>query len=68
MVRNLPASAGDASLIPGFGRPRGGRNGNALLYSCLENSMDRGAPSRGHKESEMTEQLNTHDIPGLFHT
>ena len=29
--------------IPGLGRYPGGRNGNPLQYSCLENSMDRGA-------------------------
>ena len=35
--------AGDLGLIPGLGRsPREG-NGNPLPYSCLENSMDRGA-------------------------
>ena len=35
--------AGDPGSIPGSGRnPRGG-NGNLLQYSCLENSMDRGA-------------------------
>ena len=33
----------DVGLIPGSGRsPRGG-NGNPLQYTCLENSMDRGA-------------------------
>ena len=43
MVKNLPASAGEAVSIPGSGRsPREG-NGNSLQYSCLENSMDRGA-------------------------
>ena len=36
-------SAGDPGSIPGLGRsPREG-NGNPLQYSCLENSMDRGA-------------------------
>ena len=30
-------------LIPGSGRSPGGGNGNPLWYSCLENSMDRGA-------------------------
>ena len=29
-------------LIPGSGRSHGGGNGNPQ-YSCLENSMDRGA-------------------------
>ena len=30
-------------LIPGLGRPPGEENGYPLQYSCLENSMDRGA-------------------------
>ena len=33
----------DTGLIPGLGRCPGGGNGNPLQYSCLENSMDRGA-------------------------
>ena len=37
------ASAGDADLIPGLGRSPGRGHGNPLLYSCLENPMDRGA-------------------------
>ena len=36
-------NAGDASLIPGSGGSPGEGNGNRLQYSCLENSMDRGA-------------------------
>ena len=36
-------NAGDPGLIPGSGRPPGEGNGNPLQYSCLENSMDRGA-------------------------
>ena len=46
MVRNPPANAGDArdlGLIPGSGRSPGEGNGNPVQYSCLENSMDRGA-------------------------
>ena len=34
---------GDRSSIPGSGRCPGEGNGNPLQYSCLENSMDRGA-------------------------
>ena len=34
---------GDLGLIPGSGRSPGEGNGNPLQYSCLENSMDRGA-------------------------
>ena len=33
---------GDVGLIPGLGRSPGG-HGNPLQYSCLKNSMDRGA-------------------------
>ena len=35
--------AGDEDLIPGSGRSAGEGNGNPLQYSCLENSIDRGA-------------------------
>ena len=30
-------------LIPGSGRSPGGEHGNLFQYSCLENSLDRGA-------------------------
>ena len=48
--------------------PLGGRNGNSLQYSCLENSMDRGvwwATVHGvAKELNMTERLSTqHHYP-----
>ena len=46
MVKNPPANAGDtrdAGSIPGLGRSPGVGNDNLLQYSCLENSMDRGA-------------------------
>ena len=36
-------NAGDSSSIPRLGRSTGEGNGNPLQYSCLENSMDRGA-------------------------
>ena len=36
-------SAGDPGLILGSGRSPGEGNGNPLQYSCLENSMNRGA-------------------------
>ena len=44
VVKNLPASAGDVSLILGWedSLEKEG-NGNPLQYSCLENPMDRGA-------------------------
>ena len=43
MVKNLPANAGDMDSIPGLGRYFGGGNDNPFQYSCLENTMDRGA-------------------------
>ena len=46
MVNNPPAAAGSASKgdsIPGLERSPVVGNGNSLLYSCLENPMDRGA-------------------------
>ena len=46
VVKNLPANAGNArdmGSILGSGRSPGVGNGNPLQFSCLENSMDRGA-------------------------
>ena len=46
MVKNLPENLGDArdvGLIPGSGRFTGEENGNPFQYSCLGNTMDRGA-------------------------
>ena len=46
VVNNLLANAGDAKEagpFPGSGRSPGEENGNPLHYTCLENSMDRGA-------------------------
>ena len=37
------ADTRDMDSIPGLGRSLGVGNGNLLQYSCLENSMDRGA-------------------------
>ena len=42
-VKNLPANAEEPGSIPGSGRSPGEGNGYPLQYSCLENSMDRGA-------------------------
>ena len=43
MVKNLPANTGDVGFIPALGISSGEGNGYPLQYSCLENSMDRGA-------------------------
>ena len=45
VIKNLPVIAEDVrdiSSIPGSGRSPGGGHGNPLLYSCLENPVDRG--------------------------
>ena len=64
VVENLPVLAGDArvlGLVPESGRsPRVG-NGNALKYSCLENSMGRGAWwATGYGVTKMWIPLSTH--------
>ena len=55
-------NAGDPGSIPGLGRSSGEGNGSPVQYSCLENSMDKGAWQAtspwGCQESDMTERLN----------
>ena len=41
--KNLPAMLGDSDSIPRSGRSPGEGTDNPLQYSCLENSMGRGA-------------------------
>ena len=56
-------NAGDPGSIPGSGRaPREG-NGNPLLYSCQENSMDRGA-----RQAIVHGVIEPDIIEGLTHT
>ena len=43
VVKSPSAAAGDSGLISELGRSPGGGHGNPLQYSCLENSMDKGA-------------------------
>ena len=43
VCKESACSEGDLGLIPGLGRSLGGRHGNPLQYSCLENLVDRGA-------------------------
>ena len=43
VVKNLPANAGDAGLVPGSGRASGEGNGSSFQYPCLGNPMERGA-------------------------
>ena len=66
VVKNLPASVGDpgdVGSVPRSGRSLRRGNSNPLQYSCLGNSMDRGACSYSpwdHKESNVTECTHTH--------
>ena len=61
-VRNAGDTA-DLGLIPGLGRFPGGRHGNPLQYSWLENSHGQrsleGYHPWGCKESDTTERLST---------
>ena len=68
VIKNPLVNAGateDAGSIPGSGRSPGVGNGNALQYSCLGNSIDRGAWCaivRGVIESNRTEHVYTHTL------
>ena len=61
MVKNSPANAEDAGLVPESGRSHGEGNGNPLHYSCLGNPMDRGVPCAivcnvAKRQTRLTEQ------------
>ena len=61
--KEFACSEGDLGLIPGLGRSPGGRHGNPLQCSCLENPQGQrslaGYSPWGRKESGTTEGLNT---------
>ena len=62
-VKDLPANAGDAGSICGLGRFLGEGNGYPLQYSCLENSMDRGAWwASVHGVAKSRKQLSRHEM------
>ena len=61
-------TAGDLGLIPGSGGFPGEGNSNPLQYSCLDNSMDRGAwraTVYGVKKSQ-TQLSNFHNLNYAF--
>ena len=62
--KNPPANAGDArdmGSIPGLGKSPGVGNGCPPQYSCLENSVDRGAwQATAHAAAASQTQLSTH--------
>ena len=69
VVKNPLANAGDTGSIPRSGRSPGGRNGNPLQYSCLENPMNRRAwraTVHGVTESGTTElSMHTYQVRRL---
>ena len=64
MGKNQPANTGgtrDLHLILGLGRSPGVGNSNSLQYSCVENSMDRGAwQATVHGAEKSQTRLSTH--------
>ena len=58
VVKNPPANAGDASLIPVLGRSPGEGNGNPLQHSFLGNPMDYRPPgSSVHEDSQELDMI-----------
>ena len=59
-------NAGVLGSVLGLGRSPGEGNDNPLQYSCLEDSMDKGAwrttVHGGQKEPDTTEQLSLHSL------
>ena len=59
--KEFACNAGDSGLIPGSGRSPGVADGNPLQYSCLEDSLDRGAGcATVHRVGKSWTQLSTH--------
>ena len=70
LVENQPASAGDEDVIPGLERSPGWEHSNPLWYSCLENSLDRGAwqvtVHRDAKSPTWLKWLNRHVLIYMY--
>ena len=77
--KEFACNAGDQGLNPGLGRSPGGRHGNPLQYSYLQNSHGQrslaGYSPWGRKELDTTKRRNTvldliqengSDSPNLF--
>ena len=55
VIKDPPAKVGgakDVGSIPGSGRAPGGRNGKPVWFSCLENSMGKGAQAIVHRAAK----------------
>ena len=78
VVEKLPANSGDIrdmGLTSGLGGSPGRGHDNPIQYSCLENTIDRGAwwamdhlSPLSHKKSEMLKELSTHTPFKVAHT
>ena len=67
VVKNLLSNARDIGSIHRSGRSPGGGNGNSLQYSCLENSMDRGAwQATVHRVTKNQTPLSRHMCTPMF--
>ena len=67
VVKNPPANAGDASLIPVLGRSPGEGNGNPLQYSYLGNPIDRGVLKTNQTlNRKLFLRTQIHDRAGLY--
>ena len=70
-VKNLPANAGEAGLIPGLGRSPEEGSGNPFHYSCLGKPYGQrslaGYSPWGYKESDTIERLNNNIGTMLFY-
>ena len=67
MGKESACNAGNEGLIAGLGRSPGGGYGNPLQYSCLENSMDRGAwRATVHGVAKSQTELSTHAHPSRW--
>ena len=69
MVKNPPAAARDTGSIHGSGKSPGEGNGNPLHYSCLGNSLDRGAwRARVPRITKTQTKENTHTLTLMGNT
>ena len=69
--KEFACSVEDPGLIPRLGRSPGEESGNPLQYSCLENSMDRGAWRATVHEVAKSQTRLSHStlfLPALFFT
>ena len=68
MIKNPFGNVGEVSLTPGLERSPGEGNGYPLRYSCLGNSMVRGAwQARVHEVARVGHDLVTKPPPTTLH-